>query len=284
MRLTLTVVLWLATTAALVVLVPASWLQRNIVDVDGYGRLARKAAADPALQSAMAAELTTRAMRLITDHGGTADTSQVHDVVAKFTASPAFPPLFAEANKAAHNWLFSKPQSGQDSEWVVDLAPMLNESSVQQMLTSHHVTVPTKLTVPVTVTVPSTTQSLRQGQLGWLATWGPWASIGAAAMSALFGFLLLVAARRRGRALAAIGIAVLLEGAAGWAAIELADRRIITELNRTTGDFRTVGDVMVRYAKSSLHEWLNLTLLTGATLVVLGVIVAAVFSLRRKSA
>jgi hypothetical protein len=283
-RFALTLVLWLATTAALVVLVPASWLQRNIVDVDGYGRLARKAAGDPALQSAMAAELTTRAMRLIADHGGTADTTQVHDVIAKFTAGPAFPPLFAEANKAAHSWLFSKPQPGQDPEWVVDLAPMLNESSVQQMLTSHHVTVPTKLTVPVTVSVPSTTQSLRQGQLSWLATWGPWASMGAAAMSALFGFLLLVAARRRGRALAGIGVAVLLVGAAGWAGIELADRRIITELNRTTGDFRTVGDVMVRYAKSSLHEWLNLTLLAGATLVVLGVIVGAVFSLRRKSA
>jgi hypothetical protein len=283
-RLTLTLVLWLTTTAALVVLIPASWLQRNIVDVDGYGRLARKAAGDAALQSAMAAELTTRAMRLIADHGGTADTTQVHDVIAKFTAGPAFPPLFAEANKAAHSWLFSKPQSGQDPEWVVDLAPMLNETSVQQMLTSHQVTVPTKLTVPVTVSVPSTTQSLRQGQLSWLATWGPWASMGAAAMSALFGFLLLVAARRRGRALAGIGVAVLLVGAAGWAGIELADRRIITELNRTTGDFRTVGDVMVRYAKSSLHEWLNLTLLAGATLVVLGVIVAAVFSLRRKSA
>jgi hypothetical protein len=282
-RSALTVVLWLATTAALVVLVPASWLQKNIVDVDGYGALARKAAGDPALQSAMAAELTTRAMQLITQHGGSAETAQVHDVIAKFTASPAFPPLFAEANKAVHTWLFSGPQSGHDPDWVVDLAPMLNESSVQQVLTSHHVTAPTKLTVPVTVSVPSTSRPLRQGQFSWLATWGPWATIGAAAMCALCGFLLLVAARRRGRALAGIGVSALLVGAAGWAGIEFADGRIITELNRTTGDFRTVGDVMVRYAKSSLHEWLNLTLLAGGTLVVLGVIGAAVFSLRKTS-
>ena len=98
-------VLWLATTVVLAVAVPVTWVQLNIVDEDGYAALAQKAAGDPALQSAAAAELTTRAMALIAAQGegqGPVDGSAVHDAAAGFTAGPSFPPLFANANRAAH--------------------------------------------------------------------------------------------------------------------------------------------------------------------------------------
>jgi hypothetical protein len=284
-RFALTVVLWLATTAALAVVVPGTWLQKNVINADGYAALAQQAAGDPALQSAMAGELTTRAMALIAEHGGgrnPADGSQVHDVIAAFTAGPAFPPLFARANRAAHSWLFTSPQSGQGSDqWMVDLAPMLNESSVQQMLSDYNVKAPAKLTVPLTSTSEALPQSLRQGRLSRLATWGPWVSIGAAAASAFCGLLMLVAARRRGKALTSIGVSALLIGAAGWAGIEIAGRPINNALNRTTGDIRGVGEVMVRH-EASLHQWLNLTLIAGAALVVLGVVVAVVGGLRKR--
>ncbi len=52
MRFALTVVLWLATTVALAVAIPAGWAQLNVVDEDGYAAFARKAAGDPDLQSA----------------------------------------------------------------------------------------------------------------------------------------------------------------------------------------------------------------------------------------
>jgi hypothetical protein len=285
-RFALTLVLWLATTAALAALIPATWLQKDVVDVDGYAALARKAAADPALQSAMTGELTTRAMALIAAHGGgSVDGAKVHDVIAAFTAGPAFPPLFVDANKAAHGWLFSSPQSRQDGDgWVVDLAPMLNESSVKQMLSNYEVKAPTRLTVPLTVSVPGTSQSLRQGQLHRLETRGPWGAIGAGAVTALCGFLLLVAARGRGKALTSIGVSVLLIGGIGWAAIEVAGRRIDTALNQTTGDIRQVAEVMIRHAEASMHHWLNLTLVAGGVLVGLGLIIAVIGSLRNRSA
>ena len=47
MRFALTLVLWLATTLALAVAVPAAWAQLNIVDEDGYAALASTAAGDP---------------------------------------------------------------------------------------------------------------------------------------------------------------------------------------------------------------------------------------------
>jgi hypothetical protein len=286
-RFAVTLMLWLATTVALAVAVPAAWAQLNIVDEDGYAALARNAAGDPALQSAAAAELTTRAMALIAAHGGgkqPVDGSQVHDVAAAFTAGPSFPPLFANANRAAHRWLFSEARSGD--AWVIDVAPMLNDSAFQQVLSSHNVKVPATLTVPLTVSLPGTSQSgesVRQGQLSRVAAWGPWVSIGAVALSGFLVPLTLVAARRRGKALTSLGVSALLVGAAGWAGIEVGNRYVNDALNGTTGDIRQIADVMVRHAEAGMHFWLNLTLIAGVVLVGLGVLVAILGSVLRPS-
>lgn len=93
--------------------------------------------------------------------------------------------------------------------------------------------------------------------------------------------LTLAVARSRGRTLAALGISALLVGAAGWAAIELARRRINDALNHTTGDIRRIADVMVGQAESSLHQWLDVTLAAGGLLVLLGVLAAVLGSLRK---
>lgn len=283
MRFAAAVVLWLLTTAALAVAIPAAWAQLNIVDEDGYAGLAQDAARDPALQAAVASELSTRAMALITEHGGQhalVNDSTVHDAAAGFTASPAFPPLFAQLNRSAHTWLFSAPQSGQNGDqWVVDVAPMLREPSIQQVLAGYGVKVPATLKIPLTVSVP---ESIRPGQLRALASWGPWVSIGAVAASAIGALLTLLVARSRGRALTSLGVSALLVGAAGWAGMEIAGGRINEALNRTTGDVRRMADMMVGHAEDGLHGWLNLTLAAGAGLVVLGVAVAILGGLVKK--
>ena len=156
---------------------------------------------------------------------------------------------------------------------------MLNDSSFQQVLSSHNVTVPANLTVPLTVSMP---ESLRQGRLSRLATWGPWVSIGAAGLSGLFALLTLAAAHRRGKALTSLGVSALLVGAAGWAGIEGGGRYINDALNRTTGDIRQIAEVMVTHAEASLRQWLNLTLVAGAVLVGVGVLVAILGGLRKK--
>jgi hypothetical protein len=284
------VVLWLAATVALAAAIPAAWAQLNVINSDGYAAMAQKAAADPALQSAVAAELTTRAMALIAERGGgryPVDSLQVHDAATAFTSGPAFPPLFAQLNRAAHDWLFTDRRPGQNgNQWVVDVAPMLKDSSFQQIASSYNVQVPAHLTVPLTVSVPSGSsgsEPLRQGQLSRLATWGPWVSIGVAPLSGFCALLMLVAARRRGKALTSLGISVLLVGATGWAGIEVGGRYINNALNRTTGDIRRIADVMVDHAEAGLRQWLNLTLVAGVALVVLGVLVAVLGGLVTKS-
>ncbi|EUA53407.1 hypothetical protein I550_5043 [Mycobacterium intracellulare 1956] len=65
--------------------------------------------------------------------------------------------------------------------------------------------------------------------------------------------------------------------------LEVAGRYVDKALNRTTGDIRRVAEAMVGHAEAGVHQWLNVTLLAGAALVGLGVVVAMVGSLWKKS-
>ena len=277
MRFAVTVLLWLLTTAALAVAVPTAWAQTHLIDVDGYTAMAQEASNDPVLQAAVASELTTRAVVLINQRGYTISSSEVHSVAAAYTASPSFPSHFAEANRQLHGWLFTRAAT-QSDQWVVDVAPMLNDPVFDRLLAGHDVDVPSTVAVPVTATTPKV---LQPGILRPLASWGPWASIVAAVVTGICALLTLTVARSRGRALAGLGVSALLVGAAGWAAIELGRRHIDDALNHTTGDMRRIADVMVGEAESSLHHWLDLALAAGGVLVVLGILAAMLGGLFR---
>jgi hypothetical protein len=278
-RLAVTVLLWLFTTAALAIALPAAWVQTHLIDANGYTTMARQAASDPTLQSAVASELATRALGLINQHGYHVDSTQVHDVAAGYTAGPDFPPQFADANRMVHSWMFTGAHAQTDGDqWVIDLSDMLKDSAFAPMLASYNVRVPETVRVPVTV---SPSKVLQPGELQPLATWGPWASIAAAALTGIGALLTLAAARSRGRALAGLGISALLVGAAGWVGIEVGRRRLNDALNHTTGDVRRIADAMVGQAESSLHHWLNLSLAVGGILVLLGVVTAMLGSLRK---
>jgi hypothetical protein len=278
-RFAVTVLLWLLTTVALAVAVPTAWAQTHLIDVNGYTAMARKAASDPALQAAVASELTSRAMVLITQQGHTMDSSTVHDVAAGYTAGPDFPPQFGDANRLAHSWMFTGANAqSEGDQWVVDVSEMLKDSAFTAMLSNYNVRVPATVRVPVTVSTPKV---LQPGELRPLAIWGPWVSVVAAVLAGICALLTLAVARSRGRVLAGLGVSALLVGAGGWAAIELARRRINDALNHTTGDIRRIADAMVGEAESSMHHWLDLTLAAGGALVVLGVLAAMLGSLRK---
>ena len=100
-------------------------------------------------------------------------------------------------------------------------------------------------------------------------------------LTGIAALLTLAAARSRGKALAALGVSALLVGAAGWAGLEVGRRYVDDALNNTTGDIRTVADVMVDTAEVSLHHWFNLTLAAGGVLAVFGVLVSVLGVLRR---
>ena len=275
MRLVATVLMWLITTALLAVAVPPVWAQQNLVDGAGYSALAQKAAADPELQSAMATELTTRVGLL----GSGVDSTIVSRIAAAYTASTVFPGQFAIANGFAHRWLFTDTVASSvdpQGRWVIDLAPMLSDAAFSQTLRDYNITVGSAVPMPLTDSAPA---ELRPGALREIGMWAPWVSMGVAVLAAASALLTIYLARNRGRILAALGISALLVGAAGWAAIEFAQRRVRDALNQTSGNLRTVADVMVATVEDSMHQWLNVTLIVGGGLVIVGVIVGLLSSL-----
>lgn len=280
MRFVTTLFLWVLTTVLLAVAVPTTWAQRNVVDQDGYSAFAAAAAKDPQLQQAVAGELTTQVRELAYQSGYDVSADLARGVANAYTASSAFPGQFARANQIVHTWMFTDQVSRDaDGGWVIDLAPMLSDSSFQQTLSSFGIEVPQTLTVPITASPPA---GLQPGKLRPLAVWGPWVSVGAAVLTGVSALLTLAAARARGKTLAALGVSALLVGAAGWAGLEVARRYVNDALNHTSGDIRQIADAMVSHAIGSLHQWLNLTLAAGGVLVVFGVIVAMLGGLRRR--
>jgi hypothetical protein len=228
----------------------------------------------------MAAELTDQLVRLVGDSGYDVGPDLLRGAVTTYTRSAAFPGQFAAANRIAHRWMFTEvvSQSDESGRWEVDLSPMLADSSFQQTLSDFGITPPSTLRVPLTENV---SDSVRPGQLRELNSWGPVVSLGAAVLAGVFALLTLAVARRRGKALAALGVSALLVGASGWAAIEVGRRRIDQALDATSGGIRQVADAMVGHAVDSLHLWLNLTLAAGAALVAFGIVVAMLGGLRR---
>jgi hypothetical protein len=275
-----TLLLWLVTTVALAVALPSAWAQKTVIDPNGYSAFAASAAKDPALQQAVAGELTTQIVALAAGRGyDNLNAGLVHDVAAAYTANAGFPGQFAQANRIAHRWMFTDSTQQGDSphEWLIDIAPMLSDSSFRATLGNLNLGIPQTLMVPITV--PSAQQ--QPGKLRPLATWGPWVSVGAAVLTGVFALLTLAAARTRGKALAALGVSALLVVAAGWAGLEVARRYVNDALNHTSGDIRQAAEAMVNHAEDSLHQWLNLTLAAGGVLVVFGVIVSMLGGLRR---
>lgn len=275
MRLVATVLMWLITTALLAVAVPAVWAQQNLVDGAGYAALAQKAAVDPELQSAMATELTTRVGLL----GSGVDSTIVSRIAAAYTASTVFPGQFAIANGFAHRWLFTDTVASSvdpQGRWVIDLAPMLSDTAFSQTLRDYNITVGSAVPMPLTDSAPA---ALRPGALREVGVWAPWVSMGVAVLAAASALLTIYLARNRGRILAALGISALIVGAVGWAAIEFAQRRVRDALNQTSGNLRIVADVMVATVEDSMHQWLNVTLIVGGGLVIVGVIVGLLSSL-----
>jgi len=278
-RVVATVLCWLVATVALAVAVPAGWAQRNLVDPDGYTALARSAAHDPQLQKAAASELASQVNRISRNRIGNAQSGLILGVATGYTAGPSFPNQFGAVNRVAHQWLFTDNVRQTSDGLVVDVAPMLTDTTLKDALDRMRVNVPPTVTVPIT---PDQANSLRAGELRPVATWGPWVSIGSLAVTAVAALLTLAFARKRGKAIAALGVSALLVGAGGWAALAIGRGHIDDALNRTSGNVRTIADVMVTQAENSLHQWLNLTLAAGGVLVVFGVLVAMLGALRRK--
>lgn len=280
MRFMVAAVLWIITTVLLAVAIAAIWAQQNIVDERGYTEFAASAARDPALQDAMVDELTEPVTDKITATGASVTSTSVHRLLEAYVKGPSFPGQFGLLNQSAHRWFFSEPsRQGQVSGGpvVVDLAPLLSDPEFQKLLAMFNFALPDSVVIPLKVS-----EGPRPGRLRPLATWGPWVSVGTAILTGVCALLVLAAARSRGKALAALGVSALIVGAGGWAALEVARGHTGDVLNRANVDVRDIADALINHAVADLHVWLNITLVAGGGLLLLGVVVSMLGAMWRK--
>ena len=220
----------------------------------------------------MAAELTTQLVTLAANSGYDVRTDLFGTAATAYTRSSAFPGQFAMVNRFAHRWMFTDSVSSDvDSQgrWVIDLAPMLADSSFQQTLAG------LRHQGAVEPADPADRERARRAAARAAAAGGYLGSVGQRRRHRARRCVRpadLAVARRRGKALVALGVSALLVGAAGWAGLEVGRRYAGTALSDTCGDIRQIADSLVGHAVSSLHQWLNLTLAVGGGLVVVGVI------------
>ncbi len=263
-----TVVMWIVTTILLTAAIPVIWAQEHVVSRSGYAELAQRAAADPALQSAMATELAAQVSRL----GTGVNSAVVNGIARTYTESSSFPGQFGQANAFAHRWLFTNTvASGVDEQgrWVINIAPMLADVAFTQTLRDYNISVPSSVPIPLTDNAPV---ALRPGALSGYGEWAPWVSGGLAALTVGSATVMLVSARRRGNALAALGLSALLAVGALWVAAGYARGYAQREAEGLPGPMGIVADVMAATAVQSILQWLAVTVGVGAALIAIGVI------------
>jgi hypothetical protein len=263
MRTLLAALAWLVAVVAAVITVPTLWIATHVADEQGYVDFTRPFVDDTELQKALAAQVSDD----VGSATGLPDAARaaVAQVVAKYAAQLADDPGFVDAwedsQRRTHRLTFDE---GAD-RLTVDVGPVA--SFVVKKASGG---LPVPVDVPSTLKVPvydspdpavlervSDTQG--QSTVGLVVA-------GAAAL------LCLVLARRRGLALAGLGVGALLVAgvlrvATGWAVPEVLDRT-----PARTPFAREMRDLLVDRASDSLNGWLLILALVGLAVTVAGLL------------
>ncbi|MFB0836452.1 hypothetical protein ACETK3_00420 [Arthrobacter sp. E44] len=261
------------------VAVPAIWVDRNIVQEDGFVRLAAPLGKDSDFQRKLAAAAV-----------GTIDTGAVPGFLSglvepmlekaaeSLTGLPGYPAAWEETLRRSHRLSFAEPSADpQDgaspSSLTLDVAPLV-------ALGSEEISRTTRLPLnPPEQTLINVGQPAQREWTERLATYAPMGYI--LAMGSAVAFLLaLVAARRRWTVLLAAGLGGLALAALWGAGSQLGSARVqSTDTgNAVANMFR---DEFLAAAGADFQGWITTAAITGGVLVALGIV--TLFASRKRA-
>ncbi|UKA69949.1 hypothetical protein [Arthrobacter sp. FW306-06-A] len=261
------------------VAVPAIWVDRNIVQEDGFVRLAAPLGKDSDFQRKLAAAAV-----------GTIDTGAVPGFLSglvepmlekaaeSLTGLPGYPAAWEETLRRSHRLSFAEPSADpQDgaspSSLTLDVAPLV-------ALGSEEISRTTRLPLnPPEQTLINVGQPAQREWTERLATYAPMGYI--LAMGSAVAFLLaLVAARRRWTVLLAAGLGGLALAALWGAGSQLGSARAqSTDTgNAVANMFR---DEFLAAAGADFQGWITTTAITGGVLVAAGIV--TLFASRKRA-
>lgn len=254
---------------------PGAWIDRNLVEVDGFVELAGPLGSDPEFQaqltSALAAEATVNAGL------PEALTGVVEPLIAEAAGNvaglPGYPEAWNDSLRRSHELSFpvdANIVSGVDSPEPVrlDLSPVL-ALALEEVGSGLGVDVPAPEQTLVEVASPERQSTV--GQLGAIA--GLWPMLGAGAgVSALIA---LVLARRRSTTLALLGLGTAALGVLYWAGVRAAPgvlERVRAERGASEGSISALFQDGLVARAAEVGEPLCLAVIgVGVVLLVVGV-------------
>ncbi|QDG67726.1 MULTISPECIES: hypothetical protein [unclassified Pseudarthrobacter] len=251
--------------------VPAIWLDRNVVQEDGFVALAAPLGQDAEFQQRLAAAAV-----------GTIDAGAIPDALAglvtpvleaaagSLTALPGYPAAWEETLRKSHRLSFAAPASApaepdSPSSLTLDVAPLVALATEELARTTG-----LPLTAPeqtlVNVGEPEQRQMVERASA--YAPLGYSLAIGAGIAFALA----LVSARRRWTVILAVGLGALaLAGL--WAAGSQVARDAVVGTASGNGLSDMFKDAFVAAASSSFQSWVGGAAITGAVLVAAAVVI-----------
>ena len=252
------------------VAVPAIWLDRNIVQEQGFVELAAPLGTDSGFQQGLAAAAV-----------GTIDTSAVpgfledlvrpalEDAAGSMTGLPGYPAAWEETLRRSHRLSFAAPEAeagetASASSLTLDVAPLV-------ALGAEEISRTTRLPLdPPDQTLINVGQPEQKEWTERLRTYAPagYLLAGGAVVALL---LALVAARRRWTVLVGAGAGALVLAAVWAVGSQLASAAVLA---RDSGSevanmFR---DAFVGAAAADFQGWTVATAITGGVLVLVGVV------------
>ncbi|MEO5314211.1 hypothetical protein PV772_08825 [Pseudarthrobacter sp. CC12] len=252
------------------VAVPAIWVDRNIVQEDGFVRLAAPLGKDPEFQR----KLATAAV-------GTIDTGSVPGFLSglvepmlekaaeSLTQLPGYPAAWEETLRRSHRLSFADPaaapQGGASaSSLTLDVAPLV-------ALGAEEISRATRLPLnPPEQTLINVGQPAQREWTERLATYAPMGYVLAIGSAVAF-LLALVAARRRWTVLLASGVGGLAVAGLWGLGLQLGSGRAqATDTgNAIANMFR---DEFLAAAGADFQAWITTTAVTGGVLVAAGIV------------
>jgi hypothetical protein len=263
MRTLLAALTWLVAVVAAVITVPTLWIASHVADEQGYVDFTRPFVDDTELQKALAAQVSDD----VGSAAGLPDAASaaVAQVVAKYAAQLADDPGFADAWEDSQRRTHRLTYAHATDRRTVDVGP--NASFIVKKASG---ALPVPVDVPSTLKVPVYDSPDRE-VLDRVEDTPGQARIGLV-VAGVAALLCLLLARRRGLALAGLGVGALLAAgvlrmATGWAVPEVLDRT-----PARTPFAREMRDLLVDRASDSLNGWLLVLAIAGVAVTVAGLL------------
>ncbi|CAI3801642.1 hypothetical protein [Pseudarthrobacter sp. MM222] len=252
------------------VAVPAMWVDRNIVQEDGFVALTAPLGKDPAFQQRLAAAAVNNfSPDQIPESVVDLIRPVLEDAAQSLTGLPGYPEAWTETLRKSHRLSFAAPDSlpaemQGTSSLTLDVAPLVGLVAKR---VAEATSLPLESPEQVLITIGQPSQRQIVEQVSAYAPMGYAVAVG----SAIAFLLALVAARRRWTVLAGAGIGAVILSAL-WVLAAEAVGRAVEEASSGNEVAEIFKREFVAASTAGFGQWTLAAAVAGAVLLALGIV------------